>query len=206
LPCQPTGPGDLAFIDNTVQRSQYSDSNVYKHSMEQLLADLPPSPHVRRQPVPLSSVYTQTTASLYVNTDFTTSLPAQRYADIPLYVNTSPYSTAPLSQPIERGQSNVTEASALYARSYTSDLTYSSGLVALDRNFAYTRSSYADHSQPLPIVVGQPGLSAFSRVGVTQSRPVAVDSIVQYAACTSVPSVPSVHQYRQLLLTIYGRM
>ena len=59
LPCQPTGPGDLAFIDNTVQRSQYADSNVYKHSIDQLLADLPPPPHIFRQPkMPLSSVYT----------------------------------------------------------------------------------------------------------------------------------------------------
>ena len=151
-------------------------------------------------------LYTQTTANLYVNTDPTTSLSVQRYADIPLYVNMSPYSSAPLSQPIQLGQSNVTDTNALYAQSYISDLTCSSGLVALDRDIAYTRSSYADNSQPLPIAVGQPGLSAFSRVDVTQSRPVAVDSIVQYAACTSVPSVPSVHQYRQLLLTIYGRM
>lgn len=186
LPCQPTGPGDLAFIDNTVQRSQYADSNVYKHSIEQLLADLPSPPHIFRQPrVPLSSVYTQTTASVYENTASTTSLPVQRYVDTPIYVNMSPYSSAPLSQPIQLGQSNVTDARALYTQSYTSDLTYSSGLVALDRNIAYTRSSYADNSQPLPITVGQPGLSAFSRVDVTQSRPVAVDSTVQYAVCTS---------------------
>jgi len=162
---------------------------VYTHSIEQLLADLPPPPHVRRQPiVSLSSVNTQTTANLYENTDFTTSLHAQRYADIPLYVNMSPYSSAPLSQPIQLGQSNVTNGNALYTQSYTSDLTYSSGLVALDRNIAYTRSSYADNSQHLPIAVGQPGLSAFSRVDVPHSRPASVDPTVQYAVCTSVPS------------------
>jgi len=184
-------PGDLAFIDDTVQRvaDRVDSSNVYTHSIEQLLADLPPPPHVRRQPiVSLSSVNTQTTANLYENTDFTTSLHAQRYADIPLYVNMSPYSSAPLSQPIQLGQSNVTDGNALYTQSYTSDLTYSSGLVALDRNIAYTRSSYADNSQHLPIAVGQPGLSAFSRVDVPHSRPASVDPTVQYAVCTSVPS------------------
>ena len=133
-------------------------------------------------------LYTQTTANLYVNTDPTTSLSVQRYADIPLYVNMSPYSSAPLSQPIQLGQSNATDTNALYAQSYISDLTCSSGLVALDRDIAYTRSSYADNSQPLPIAVGQPGLSVFSHVDVPQSRPIAVDSTVQYAVCTSIPS------------------
>jgi len=135
--------------------------------------------------VSLSSVNTQTTANLYENTDFTTSLSAQRYADIPLYVNTLPYSSAPLSQPIQLWQSNVTDGYALYTQSYTSDVTFSSGLDALDRNIAYTRSSYVDNSQHLPIAVGQPGLSAFSRVDVPHSRPAIIDPTVQYAVCTS---------------------
>jgi len=59
------------------------------------------------------------------------------------------------------GQSNVTQPSAVYA------------------------ASYADNSQRLPIAVGQPGLSAFSRVDTPQNRPIAVDSTVQYAVCTS---------------------
>ena len=149
-------------------------SNVYTHSIEQLLADLPPPPHVCRQStLPLSSVRTQTTASAYVNTDSTPSLSAQRYADTPLYVNTSAYSNAPPTRP---GQSNVTDMTNLYAQSYTFDAQHSSGLVALDRNMAYTHSSsmvafhptvctsYADNSQRLPI---------------------AVDPTVQYAVCTS---------------------
>jgi len=148
------------------------------------IADLPPPPHVRRQPVPLSSERTQTTENLYDNTDFTTSLLAHRYADTPLYVNTSP-SNAPLSQAIAFGQSNVTQPSALHAGSYTSNLN-SSGLVALHRNIA--RSSYADNSQRLPIAVDQHALSAFSRVDVPYSRPAIVDSTVQYAVCTSLPS------------------
>jgi len=152
LPCQLTVPGDFAFIDSTVQRSQYDDSsNVYTPSIEQLLADLPPPPHVSRQPLPLLSVRTQTTANPYENMDFTTSLSAHRYADTPLYVNTLPYSTAPLSQAIAFGQSNVTQPSALHAGSYTSDLN-SSGWVAFDQNIV--RSSFADNSQRLPIAVG----------------------------------------------------
>jgi len=183
-PCQPIVPGESLFVDNAVQRSHVVDrvdsSNVYKHSIEQLLADLPPPPHIHRQPMlPLSSVYTQTTVNQYVNTGSTTSLPAQRYVNIPAYSN---------APPIRPGQGNVTDASALYAHSYTSDLTRSSGLVALDRDIAYTCSSYADNSQPLPIAVGQPGLSVFSHVDVPQSRPIAVDSTVQYAVCTSIPS------------------
>ena len=129
--------------------------------------------------LPLSSVYTQITVPDYANVGPIMSLPS-----MPSHVNMSA-SNAPLSQPIEFAQGNVTDVTALYAQSYTSDLTCSSGLVALDRDIAYTRSSYADNSQPLPITVGQPGLSAFSRVDVTQSRPVAVDSTVQYAVCTS---------------------
>jgi len=186
LPCQPTAPGDFAYIDDTMQRDldRVDSSNVYTHSIEQLLADLPPPPHVCRQPiVSLSSVRTQTTASAYVNTDSTPSLSAHRYADTPLYVNTLPYSSLPLSRSIQLGQSNVTDASALYARSHTSDLTYASDLVALDPNI--TRSSYADNSQRLPIAVAQPGFSAFSRVEVPYSRPAVVDPTVQYAVCTS---------------------
>ena len=188
LPCQPTVPGELSFIDDTMQRvvERVDSNNLYSHSIEQLLADLPSPPHERRQPIlPLSSVRTQTTASAYVNTDSTPSLSAQRYADT-LCVNTLPHSTAPLSQSIALGQSNVTQPSALYAGSYTSDLLYSSGLVALNPNIA--RSSYADNSQRLPIAVEQPGFSAFSRVDVHHSRPAVADSTVQYAVCTSLPS------------------
>jgi len=189
LPCQPTGPGESAFVDNAVQRSQFDNSNVYTHSIEQLLADLPPPPHVYRQPMlPLSSVYTQTTANVYVNTDSTTSLPAQRYVDMPTYVNMSINSDASLSRPTGPGRSNVTDVTALYAHSYTFDLPSSSSLVTWEPDIAYARSSYADNSQPLPIAVEQPGLSAFSRVDVTQSRPVTVDPTVQYVVCTSVPS------------------
>ena len=133
LPCQPTVPGDFAFIDDTMQRDvdRVDSSNVYTHSIEQLLADLPPPPHVCRQSIlPLSSVRTQTTASAYVNTDFTTSLSAHRYADTPLYVNTSP-SSAPLSRPIELGQGNVTDVPNLYAQSYTFDAQPSSGCIKL---------------------------------------------------------------------------
>jgi len=207
LPRQPTAPGDFAFIDDTVQRDvdRVDSSNAYTHDIEQLLADLPPPPHVHRQLLPLSSVRTQTTASAYVNTDTTPSLLAQRYVDTPLYVNTSSYGNAPLLQLIEHGQSNVTHASALYTQSYTSDLN-SSGLVALDQNIA--RSSYTDNSQRLPIAVDQPGFSAFSRVDVTHSRPVTVDSRVQYAVCTSATTStallqsPSIH-WRKWLSSDY---
>ena len=130
------------------------------HSIEQLLADLPPPPHVRRHPIlPLLSERTQTTAHLYENTDFTTSLSAHRYADTPLYVNTSP-SNAPLSQAIEFGQSNVTDVPNLYAQSYASDLN-SSSMVAFQPTVC---TSYADNSQRLPIVVEQPGFSVFFHV------------------------------------------
>ena len=126
------------------------------------MADLPPPPPVHRQPiVPLSSDRTQTTANLYENTDIITSLSAHRYAHTPLYVNTTPYTSPPLSQAITLGQSNVTQPSAVYA------------------------ASYADNSQRLPIAVGQPGLSAFSRVDAPQNRPIAVDPTVQYVICTS---------------------
>ena len=107
LPRQLTVPGDLPSIDDTMQRvaDRVDGSNVYPHSIEQLLADLPPPPHVRRHPIlPLLSECTQTTASEYVNTDSIPSLSAHRYADTPLYVNTLP-SNAPLSQTIAFGQS-----------------------------------------------------------------------------------------------------
>ena len=100
LPRPPAAPGDLPSVDYTMQRvaDRVDSRNVYAHSIEQLLADLPPPPPVHRQSVPLSSVRTQATANLYENTDIITSLSAHRYADTPLYVNTTPYSSAPLSQ------------------------------------------------------------------------------------------------------------
>ena len=171
---------------------------MYTHSTEQLLAVLPPPPHVRRhQILPLLSECTQTTAHLYENTDFTTSLSAHRYADTPLYVNTSP-SKAPLSQAIAFGQSNVTDVPNLYAQSYTFDAQHSSGLVALDQNIA--RSSYADNSQRLPIVIEQPGFSAFSRVEVPYSRPTTVQYTVGTSAITSTAPLqsPSVHWRKRL--------
>ena len=133
----------------------------------QLLADLPRPPHICRQPllpecidtpfdniVPLLSDRTQTTASEYVNTDVITSLPVHRYADTPIYANTMPYSSAPLSQ--------VTQPVALYAASYASDL-HSLSMVAFQ---PIVRSSYADNSQRLPIAVEQASFSAFSRIDV----------------------------------------
>ena len=94
---------------------------------------------------------------------------------MPTHVN------APLSQAIVRGQSNVTQPSALYA------------------------ASYADNSQRLPIAIEQPGFSAFSRVDVYHSRPAVADSTVQYTVDTSVgtrmaplQSPPSVHWRKRL--------
>ena len=116
-----------------------------------------------------------------------TNITAVRYPKSP---NSTPYSSAPLSQAIALGQSNVTQPSALYAASYASDLN-SSGLIALNPNIA--RSSYADNSERLPIVVEQAGFSAFSRVDVHHSRPAVADSTVQYAVCTLLPSATADH-------------
>ena len=119
-------PGESLFVDNAVQRSHVVDrvdsSNVYKHSIEQLLADLPPPPHIHRQSMlPLSSVYTQTTVPDYANVGPIMSLPS-----MPLYVNMSTSNASlGLSRPIRPGQLNVTDANALYAHSYTFDLPYS---------------------------------------------------------------------------------
>ena len=122
---------------------------------------------------------------------------AHRYADTPLYVNTTPYSNAPLSQAIAFGQSNVTDVPNLYAQSYASDLN-SSGLVALNPNIA--RPSYADNSQRLPIVVEQPGFSAFSRADVPYSRPTTVQYTVGTSVSTSTAPLPSpsVHWRKRL--------
>jgi len=166
LPRPPAAPGEFAY--DTMQRPA---DRVYTHSIEQLLADLPTPPPVHRQPaVPLRSDRTQTTASEYVNMDSITS---------PLYVNTMPYSSAPLSTAF--GQPNVTQPSALHAASYTSDL-HSSGLVAFNPAVC---TSYTDNSRHLHIAVGQPELSAFSRVDAPQKRPIAVDPTVHYTVCTS---------------------
>ena len=64
LPRQLTVPGNVPSIDDTMQRpvERVDSRNVYTHNIEQLLADLPPPPHVRRQPIlPLLSDRTQTT-------------------------------------------------------------------------------------------------------------------------------------------------
>ena len=96
-------PADFAY--DTMQRPADcvdNRNNVYTHSVEPLLAYLPlsPPPPVNRQSVPLSPVCTQATANLYENTDLIPSLSAHRYVDSQLYVNTTPYSSAPLSQAI----------------------------------------------------------------------------------------------------------
>jgi len=158
--------------------------NVYTHSIEQLLADLPSPPPVHRQSLPLSSVRKQATASAYENTDFITSLSAHRYADTPLYVHTTPYSSAPLSQAIAFGQSNVTDVPSLYAQSYTFDAPCSSSMVEFHPTVC---TSYADNSQRLPIAVEQPVFSAFSRV----SRPAIVDTTVCTSVTTSTAPLPS---------------
>jgi len=84
LPRPPIAPGSVLSIDNTMQRpvDRVDSSNLYANSAERLLAELPPPPHVHTQPIlPLSSEYTQTTASEYVNTDSVPSLTAHTYAD-----------------------------------------------------------------------------------------------------------------------------
>jgi len=88
LPRPLTAPADFAY--DTMQRvtDRVDSSNVCTHSIERLLAHLPPPPHVRRQPIlPLLSDRTQTTASDYMNTDSIPSLLAHRYADTPFDSN-----------------------------------------------------------------------------------------------------------------------
>ena len=65
LPRPPAAPGDFAY--NTMQRpaERVDSRKMYTHSIEQLLADLPTPPPPHRQLLPLSSVYTQTTATDY---------------------------------------------------------------------------------------------------------------------------------------------
>jgi len=102
LPHPLTAPVDFAY--NAMQRladSVDNRNNVYTNSLEPWLTEFPPPPHVNTQSVPLLSDNTQTTANLYENTDnIIPSLSAHRYADLPMYVNTTPYSSAPLSQAI----------------------------------------------------------------------------------------------------------
>jgi len=207
----PTVPGSVPM-----QRpaARVDDCNVYTHGIEQLLLpELPQPPPVHRQ-MPLLSDNKQTTASDYVNQDPVPVLTAHRYADIPFdsinYQNISPNLSLPthdnvpthicvsLSQPIALGQSNVTQPSALYAASYTSN---PSSMVAFQSSVC---TSQADNSQRLPIAVGQPALSAFSRVDAPKNRPIAVDPTVQYTVGTSVSSSsaplqsPSVHWRKRL--------
>jgi len=214
LPRPLTAPADFAY--DTMQRPAdcVDDRNVYTDSIEPWLTELPPPPHVSRQPtVPLLSDRTQTTASDYVYTDSIPLLSAHRYTynyqnisanlSLPLlstHTNVPTHVNAPLSQAIALGQSNVTQPSALYAASYTSDLN-SSGIVAFPPPVC---TSYADNSQRLPIAVEQPGFSAFSRVDVHHSRPAVADSTVQCAVCTLLPSATA--DYHQLLLITYGRL
>jgi len=123
-------------------------------------------------------------ASARVNQDPIPVLSTHRYADAQLYVNTTPYGSALLSQPVALGQSNIADVPNLYAASYTSNLRSSS----VGAFHPAVCTSYADHIQPQPIAVEQPRFSAFSRVDVHHSRPPVTDSTVQYAVCTSLPS------------------
>jgi len=186
LPCLPE-PGDSVFVDERVQRSSdnvsFLDNTVLPQHSDQLIDGLSlRTSTASTLSVPLLSV-TQTTVPDYVNVGPIMSLPS-----MPAYVNMSTNGDAPLSRPTGPRQLNVTDATALYAHSYTFDATCSSISVALDRDIAYARSSYADNSQPLPIAVGQPGLSAFSRVDVTQSRPVTVDPTTIRCLCVGTVS------------------
>jgi len=83
LPRPLTVPGDLPSVDTAMQRpvDRVDNRNVYTHSVEQWLPQLPPPPHVcKQQSVPLLSDRTQTTASDYVNTNSVPSLSPHRYA------------------------------------------------------------------------------------------------------------------------------
>jgi len=146
-------PADFAY--DTMQRPvDFVDnrSNVYTNSVEQLLAHLPPPPPVNRQSVPLSSACTQTTASDYVNTDF---IP-HRYADSQLYVNTTPYSSAPLSQAIafeQPGFSAFSRTDVPYSRSttvqYTVGTSVSTSIAPLQSPSVHWRKRLAyDYIQP----------------------------------------------------------
>ena len=126
LPRPPAASGDFAYDTIQPPADRVDSRNVYTHSIEQLLADLPPPPPVHRQSVPLSSVHTQTTASEYVNT--------------------TPYSSAPLSQATAVGQPDL------------------------------SAFSQVDTLQNRPIVVGQPGFSAFTRVDVPTAHPAPLQS------------------------------
>jgi len=212
LPRPPTASPDFAY--DTMQRDCVDDRNVYTNSSEQWLAELPLPPPVHRQ-VPLLSDRTQTTASAYVNTDPIPSLSAHRYADTPFdstnyqnisanlslpslstHTNVPTHVNVPLSQAIALGQSNVTQPSALYAASYSSDLN-SSSMVA----FPPTVCTWdVDNSQRLPIVVEQPGFSAFSRTDVPYSRSTTVQYTVDTSVSTSTAPLqsPSVHWRKRL--------
>jgi len=87
----------------------------------------------------------------------------------------------PSSHTVALGRPSVAGVPGLCTQSYTFDTQCSSGVVAFSPTVC---TSYADNSQRLPIAVGQPGLSAFSRVDAPQNRPIAVDPAVQYAVCT----------------------
>jgi len=88
--------------------------------------------------------------------------------------------------------------------SYTFDSTWvdktSSSLITRHSDVSYARTSYVDSSQRLPIAVGQPGLSAFSRVDMIQSRPATIDP----TACTSTSSAFA--DYLRLTTSIPSRI
>jgi len=157
LPRPLTAAADFAY-DTTQRPVDCVDNrnNVYTHSVEQWLPQLPPPPHICRQPiVPLSSVCTQTTASACVNTDSIPVLSAHRYADnyqnVSANLSLPPLSThtnvptnvnSPSSQAIALGQSNITDVPNLYAASYASNLN-SSSIVAFSPSVC---TSYVDNS------------------------------------------------------------
>ena len=194
---------DLAYSDYTVQRSSDNVSFLDRTNTvmsqrtdqllagfatrtstasEQLLADLPPPPHVCRQPiVPLLSDRTQTTASEYVNTDSVPSLSAHMYADTP-FDSTVP--CLPIIQPTVHNYQNISanlslpslsthtnvpthvnaplsQAIALGQSNVTQPNALYAASYASDLNSSglialnpnIARSLYADNSQRLPIVV-----------------------------------------------------
>jgi len=140
-----------------------------------------------------------------MNTDFIPHRYADNYQNISAnlslpslstHINVPTHVSAPLSQAIAFGQSNVTQPSALYAVSYASDL-HSSSMVAFPPSVC---TSYVDNSQRLPIAVEQPGFSAFSRTDVPYSRSTTVHYTVGTSVGTSIAPLqsPSVHWRKRL--------
>ena len=157
LPRLPATLSDLLTGDDVIQRpvAPVDSRNLYTHSIDRLLAELPQPPPPHRHLMPLSSENIQTTASRYVHIDSVPPLSTQRYANLPYY------GSAPSSQP--------TVSTLAYAPTYVGAPQW----------------SYTENSQSLPIAVEQAGLSNFTHVDVQHSRPAVVDSTGQhYTICT----------------------